>query len=143
MSGHAWGCGRTGRARHGPAAGSARGHAVMAFAGATAMAPRAGGSFGLLTAKRVPRLVAKRVPPRWAACPPFTSAVACRADRGRGAGLEMGKIVPNQHLSGAVVSSVSRPGERWQEAAGSAELFLAAAGALGSGREERPPHHHF
>lgn len=34
----------------------------------------------------------------------------------------------------------ARPGETWQEAAGSAELFLAAAGALGSRREERLPH---
>uniref|UniRef100_A0A663ETZ4 Uncharacterized protein n=1 Tax=Aquila chrysaetos chrysaetos TaxID=223781 RepID=A0A663ETZ4_AQUCH len=48
----------------------------------------------------------------------------------------MGKIVPNRRLSEAAVSGVSRPGKRWQEAAGSAELFLAAAGVLGSGREE-------
>lgn len=46
-----------------------------------------------------------------------------------GAGLETGKIVLNQRLGEAVVAGASRPGERWQEAAGSAELFLAAAGA--------------
>lgn len=41
----------------------------------------------------------------------------------------MGRIVLNQGLGEAVVSGASRPGERWQEAAGSAELFLAAAAA--------------
>lgn len=48
---------------------------------------------------------------------------------GVGAGLGMGRIVLNQCLGEAVVSGASRPGERWQEAAGSAELFLAAAAA--------------
>jgi len=46
--------------------------------------------------------------------------------------LVVGKIVPNQHLGSTAVSGASRPSKRWQEAAGSAELFLAAASALGS-----------
>lgn len=48
---------------------------------------------------------------------------------GQGAGLGTGKNALNQCLGEAVVSGASRPGEGWQQAAGSAELFLAAAGA--------------
>lgn len=58
---------------------------------------------------------------------------------GLGTALETGKTGPNLRLSRAVVPDASRPGKRWQEAAGSSELFLAAAGAAGSRREERRP----
>lgn len=85
------------------------------------------------------------VPPQWHLAPVAVVVLGSswqEGTAGRGnAGSETGKIVLNQRLSGAVVSGIGRPGERWQEAAGSAELFLAAAGALGSGRQERPPRH--
>lgn len=105
MSGRTRGCGRTGRAGHGPATGIARGSAATAFAGDVAMAPR---------------------PWVWTPGGKVGAGSGCH---GMGAGLGIGRIVLNQCLGEAVVSSASRPGERWQEAAGSAELFLAAAGA--------------
>lgn len=105
MSGRTRGCGCTGRAGHGPAAGIARGSAATAFAGDAAMPPRQRG---------------------WA---PGGKVAAGSGCHGVEAGLGTVKIVLNQCLGEAVVSGASRPGERWQEAAGSAELFLAAAGA--------------
>lgn len=69
------------------------------------------------------------MPPRERAWAPGDKAGAGSGCHGLGAGLGTGKIVLNQCLGEAVVAGASRPGERWQEAAGSAELFLAAAGA--------------
>lgn len=105
MSGRTRGCGCTGRAGHGPAAGIAGGCSATGFAGGAATAPRQRG---------------------WAPRGKVGAGSGCH---GVGAGLGTGKIVLNQRLGEAVVAGASRPGERWQEAAGSAELFLAAAGA--------------